>query len=120
MSRRPRSVKGRPRRFENIRQIAVLVSFAAPVALGLIASGKYIIARQLAAATALEPSDDEIYTGSILYVPDEGTICHQVLFDNRNGRMSDNGDVDCERAANSKNWSSSERLETIRFGFRAR
>jgi len=119
MSRRPLRLKVRPRRFENIRQTAALVGFAVFLALGLVASGKYFIARQLAFATLLETNDDEIYTGTILYVPDEGTICHQVLFDNRNGRMSDNGNVDCERAANSKNWSS-ERLQTISSGFRAR
>ncbi len=120
MSRRPRRLKARPRRFESIRQTAVLVDFAALLALGLVAGGKYILARQLAAEALPETSDDEIYTGSILYVPDEGTMCHQILFDNRTGRMSDNGSVDCESAASSKNWSSSERLETIRFGFRAR
>jgi hypothetical protein len=47
---------------------------------------------------ASPPSDAEVYTGSILYVPDEGKICRQVLFDNRTGRMQDNGLVDCEHA----------------------
>ena len=44
------------------------------------------------------PSDDEIYTGSILFVPDDGKICRRFLFDNRTGRLSDNGLVDCESA----------------------
>jgi hypothetical protein len=42
--------------------------------------------------------DDEIYTGSILFTPPEGKICHQILFDNRTGGFSDNGNVDCEFA----------------------
>jgi hypothetical protein len=47
---------------------------------------------------AAAPSDDEIYTGSILFPPHKGDICHQFLFDNRNGRFTDNGNVDCGRA----------------------
>ena len=43
--------------------------------------------------------DDEIYTGSILYMPDMGNVCRQLLFDNHNGQFTDNGYVDCERAA---------------------
>ncbi len=99
MSRLPRRLKARRRRFEKTRQTAVLLGFAAFLALGLVASGKYLIARQFAAATSPDTNDDEIYTGSILFVPDQGTICHQLLFDNRTGRMSDNGNVDCEHAA---------------------
>jgi hypothetical protein len=44
------------------------------------------------------PSDDEIYTGAILFVPDDGKVCRRFLFDNRTGRLSDSGLVDCESA----------------------
>jgi len=44
------------------------------------------------------PSDDEIYTGSILFVPDDGKVCRRFPFDNRNGRLSYGGLVDCESA----------------------
>jgi hypothetical protein len=44
------------------------------------------------------PSDDEIYTGSILFAPDDGKVCRRFLFDNRNGWISDGGLVDCESA----------------------
>ena len=47
---------------------------------------------------AKPPSDDEIYTGSILFVPNDGKICRQFLFDNRTGRTNDNGLVDCDHA----------------------
>jgi hypothetical protein len=54
---------------------------------------------QLAAAKpAPVPSDAEIYTGSILFVPDDGRVCRRFLFDNRTGRFSDSGLVDCESA----------------------
>ena len=43
--------------------------------------------------------DDSIYTGSILYMPQEGRTCRQLLFDNQSGRFSDNGYVDCVNAA---------------------
>ena len=56
------------------------------------------------------PSDDEIYTGSILFTPYEGNICRQMLFDNRTGRLSDNGNVDCERAE----WGEAEHYPTAR------
>jgi hypothetical protein len=50
---------------------------------------------QLAAAKpAPVPSDAEIYTGSILFVPDDGRVCRRFLFDNRTGRFSDSGLVD--------------------------
>jgi hypothetical protein len=46
----------------------------------------------------MTPSDDEIYTGAILFVPDDGKTCRRFLFDNRTGRLSYNGLVDCESA----------------------
>jgi hypothetical protein len=42
-------------------------------------------------------SDDEIYTGAIL-VPDDVKGCRRFLFDNRTGRLSYGGLVDCESA----------------------
>jgi hypothetical protein len=54
--------------------------------------------RAVAAKLAATPSDDEIYTGSILFVLDDGKVCRRFLFDNRSGRLSDSGLVDCESA----------------------
>jgi hypothetical protein len=65
----------------------------------LFATREIEIARSPAEST-IAPSDDEIYTGSILFVPpNDSNICRQVLFDNRTGRLNDNGLVDCERAS---------------------
>lgn len=41
----------------------------------------------------------EFYTGSILYMPDSGKTCRQILFDNLTGHFTDNGIVDCASAA---------------------
>lgn len=43
----------------------------------------------------LQVDNDELYTGSVIVVPTEGDQCSQYLFDNRTGRMRDNGYVDC-------------------------
>lgn len=49
-------------------------------------------------AQPVAPSDDEIYAGLILFTPPEGRTRSQFLFDNRPGRFTDDGNVDCERA----------------------
>lgn len=41
---------------------------------------------------------DELYTGSLIMVPSRGDKCWQLLFDNRTGRMTDNGPVNCYEA----------------------
>ncbi len=99
-----------------------MVVIAAALGLGALAADKYAVAMRQTTATATAPSDDEIYTGSILYMPDDGNVCRQLLFDNHNGRFSDNGYVDCERAAyqgsldSPKQWSAA-RLRVISSGF---
>ena|SRR5271156_3484402 len=99
---------------------------AAFLSLGLLQIGDYVAQRQRATvgqhAIAALSSDDEIYTGSILFMPIEGSICHQFLFDNRTGRINDQGNVDCERAqyaADSKNWGFA-RARAISAAFRDR
>jgi hypothetical protein len=100
--------------------MVALAAIAAVLAVGLLATGQLEFARSLMGRSLPKPpsgpSDDEIYTGSILYVPDEGKICRQLLFDNRTGRMRDNGLVDCEQAffrgtsEMSKQWSTARAL----------
>lgn len=77
--------------------MVVVAAIGAVLAGGLFATRQIEIARS-PAEPAIVPSDDEIYTGSILFVPNDGKICRQVLFDNRTGRLNYNGLVDCERA----------------------
>jgi hypothetical protein len=79
--------------------MVVLAAIGAVLTAGLFATREIEIARSPAEST-IAPSDDEIYTGSILFVPpNDSNICRQVLFNNRTGRLNDNGLVDCERAS---------------------
>jgi hypothetical protein len=120
-----RQPKARPRLRESFRQTVVVAAVAALLGLGLLASGEYVIAQHRSAAAAVASNDDEIYTGSILYMPYEGRICRQILFDNLTGQLSDNGSVDCDRAAyhgtysTPKQWSFA-RVRVISTGFRDR
>jgi len=97
----------------------VLAAIGAVVAAGLFAK-KEIGIRRSSAEQVIAPSGDEIYTGSILFVPNDGRICRQILFDNRTGLLSDNGLVDCEQAYHQegskypKQWS---RARVISEGF---
>jgi hypothetical protein len=136
-----RRSRRRKRAGDGIRQTLIVLSTAVVLAVGLFAAGDYVVATQRAPATVkafLKPAadrtaaktaaasgDDEIYTGSILYIPYEGTNCRQLLFDNRNGRFIDNGYVDCMHAAyqsgigSPKQWSAA-RVKVISTGFRDR
>ncbi len=67
--------------------------------------------------------DDDVYTGSILYMPDRGNACRQILFNNCNGQLTDKGYVDCQTAfshstdSEPKQWSAA-RMRVISDGFR--
>jgi hypothetical protein len=111
---------------DGARQVLVVLAIGMALTLGLLATNEYVNSRQRAAAAAAAAlNDDEIYTGSILYMPDEGRFCHQVLFDNHTGVFTDNGNVDCERASyhsavgTPKQWSAA-RVRVISTGFRQR
>jgi hypothetical protein len=125
MSSFRRRQKAKRRTREGVRQTTVVTAAGAFLALGLFASGEYVSATHRAAAAALASaaSGEGIYTGSILYMPEEGKICRQILFDNHTGLLSDNGKVDCERAtyqgadSTPKQWSFA-RVRVISSGFR--
>jgi hypothetical protein len=97
MRRQRQRTKKRSRRSERARRIAAVVAVTVLLAAGFFVATETKI--QLSAAKPVPmPSDDEIYTGSILFVPDDGRVCRRFLFDNRTGRLVDNGLVDCESA----------------------
>jgi hypothetical protein len=112
-------------RSESIRQGFGVVAVGALLGTGLFAIADYFTAQHWVrpAATAARNAG-EVYTGSVLYMPQEGRNCRQMLFDNHTGRFTDNGAVDCENAAyrgidgnQSKQWSSA-RARVIADGFR--
>lgn len=68
-----------------------------------------------------EYGDDELRTGSILFVPSQGNICRQKLIDNATWRIWDNGPVVCDEAVS---WNAAHgsrftgtRIDAIRDGF---
>jgi hypothetical protein len=93
--RRPR--QRTKRRTERTRRLAAVFAVMVLLAAGLFAARDAKI-EFTSAKSAPTPSDDEIYTGSILFVPDDGKVCRRVLFDNRTGQLSDGGRVDCQSA----------------------
>jgi len=125
MTRFPRPTKNHPRAGNGAAQtIVVVIAIAAVLALGALATNQYLVAAKRQAAGTFEASnDDDIYTGSILYLPYEGSNCRQLLFDNRSGRFTDNGNVDCAQASSEsgigspKQWSAA-RAKAISMGFR--
>jgi hypothetical protein len=121
MTRFPRPAKSRAR--NSVHEILAVTAIGATLALGVVATDQYVAKRHAVAARVAAAGDDEIYTGSILYMPDSSNLCHQWLFDNHNGQFSDNGYVNCERAFyqgspdSPKQWSAA-RVRVISSGFR--
>ena len=66
--------------------------------------------------------DDDLTTGSIIFVPILGNTCRKKLIDNATWQIRDNGLVDCRAAlargahGNQLGWSAS-RVDVIRHGF---
>jgi hypothetical protein len=134
-----RRSKSRKHSRDGFRQAAVVTAISVVLAAGLFAAGGYVVQQRRGPATvkafiktapgsaevASASGGDEIYTGSILYIPYEGSNCRQILFDNRNGRFTDNGYVDCLNAeaqsgiGSPKQWSAA-RVRVISDGFRDR
>jgi hypothetical protein len=109
----------------DIRRTAVVITIGTVLGIGLFVTGGYLTAGRQSAApmAAAAQSDDEVYTGSILYMPDQGRICHQLLFQNLTGRFLDNGYVDCVAAtarieSDDPKQMSSARAKVISTGFR--
>lgn len=122
----PRSPKSRRDRSRG-RQIAIVAGVGSLLGVALLLIQEVPTGNFVAPAPQVEiaanPTEDEIHTGSILYVPRDGRTCRQYLFDNNTGRLADNGTVDCERAAYhstsrpSKSWSVA-RTHVISYSFR--
>jgi hypothetical protein len=120
MTRSPPTSRSKKRSPVRSRLMLVVALMGGVLATGLFATREIEIPRSPAAAVIV-PSDDELYTGSILFMPHQGTFCRQLLFDNRTGRFNDNGLVDCERAIyRSASSTPNARARSISEGFRER
>ena len=72
-----------------------------------------------------QPTEAEIYTGSIIIVPPGGEKCWELQIDNRTGRMWEKGYVNCYEAAsppekNPNSAISSQRMNAIGNAFRGK
>lgn len=131
-----RSNRRRAHSRDGFRQIATVVGLGTALIGGLFAGG-YALQDQLPdlakvfhggagikVASAGNGSGG-VYTGSILFLPIEGPNCRQIEFDNRDGRFTDNGYVDCAKASEQsginspKQWSAA-RAKVISMGFHDR
>jgi hypothetical protein len=93
------SERRRPRPRSAWRQgIIAATALVVCVTLAAFGADEFLIHRDAAAAVAAA-SARSLYVGSILFYPELGNRCHQLYFDNRNGKYADNGAVDCTRAA---------------------
>ena len=111
-------------RSESVRQSLGVVAVGVVFGTSLFAIADYSTVQHWVRPATAARNAGEIYTGSVLYLPQEGRNCHQMLFDNQTGRFTDNGSVDCENAAYrgvngnlSMQWSSA-RARVIADGFR--
>lgn len=127
MNRRRRPAQRRARPRNSLRQTVVVFIIGITLGGAAFATDQYIEAKQasaaMAAAAASAKNDAEIYTGSILRMLDRGNVCRQWLFDNNGGGFTDNGYVDCDRAAyrgrpNGFNRGPDLRVSVISSGFR--
>jgi len=115
----------------NDRQVLfVWLFFAAILALsGLIGGGLSdgLRPKRAQQVTSNQPTgDDDLYTGSILFVPVDGDNCWQRFLDNQTGQLWDNGFVSCEAMAPHSlisqpgRYSTAGRVDAIRKGFLGR
>jgi hypothetical protein len=123
MNRAIQRTKISQRKSDRSRLPTVLAISMTIASAGLFAS-QHIELKHSAAQPKKQPNDDEIYTGSILFVPNDGKICRQLLFDNRKGLINDNGLVDCAhayyRSATDMQVSAAGRAQIISESFRGR
>lgn len=80
--------------------------------------------RGAAPAPARVVSDDELYTGAIVVVPEQGNRCWQMMLDNRTGRMWEGGYMDCDAyvdalADTRRTGGSTQRMNEIGAAFRS-
>lgn len=85
-----------------------------PFQLGLLFAGK---------GPGLPQADEDLSTGSVIFVPILGNMCRKKVIDNATWRIRDIGPVECRTAlgqgGNQSGWSTS-RVDIIRNGFYSR
>ncbi len=112
-------------RRDNRRAVAICLLFGAVATVGLgtvIRQGPSGSIRIAGNGPGYGHADDDLATGSIIFVPILGNTCRKKLIDNATWQIRDSGLVDCRAAlaqgahGNQLGWSAS-RVDVIRHGF---
>lgn len=121
--------RARPQvRRDSRRALAVCLLFGVAVTAGLgtvIQHVPSISFRMTGNGPGYGQGDDDLATGSIIFVPVMGNTCRKKLIDNTTWLIRDEGPVDCRAAlargahGNQLGWSAS-RVDIIRNGFYSR
>ena len=95
-----RASDGRWLRRDKSRIIAVLVWMAFGTSVLLFFTDLSAISRRAQPQPEITQSgyDNELYTGSIIFIPPTGERCWQRMLDNRDGKLWDKGYVSCDEA----------------------
>lgn len=120
------SISNENDRRDTARAVIAFACLAAVVAFTLfVDTGQSGVMRRAAKQQPALPTEEEIYTGSILFMPYQGNDCRQSLLDNLTGQIRDNGVVPCDSAlidassTQRRGWSAA-RVDAIRDGFARR
>ncbi len=120
---RSRAARGWFRR-DDRRALAFCLIFGviAVVGLSTVFRNAPSSAVRTAAVAHAAHADDDLTTGSIIFVPILGNVCRKRLIDNATWQIRDNGIVDCRTALTQNThgrrmgWSGA-RVDVIRHGF---
>ena len=95
-----RASDGRWLRRDKSQTIAVLIWMAFGTSVLLFFTDLLAISRpaQPQPEITQSGSDNELYTGSIIFIPTRGERCWQRMLDNRDGKLWDKGYVSCDEA----------------------
>ena len=104
-----------------VRALLACLALAAVIGLAVFLGTGTPQATRVASAP-LAQSDDDLTTGSIVFVPILGNRCRKRLIDNATWHIRDDGEVDCSTALSQSTnahprWSAA-RVDVIRKGFR--
>jgi len=93
----PRPSKRRRQRSAFFQGLIAVLALVICVTLGVFGTDQFL-AHHNATVADEAAGNAQRYLGSILFYPDSGNTCHQLFFNNQDGRFADNGRVDCTHA----------------------
>ncbi len=108
---------------KTLRQTGIVLCAGVLLGLGAVIAARLMLDPSPKGPVAV-PGDSRVYSGSILFKSEQGTMCRQLTFDNASGQFTDKGKVDCDQAAyrglDQEAQSPADRVRVISNGFRGR